>query len=179
MEKCSVCLESTTDGKPIVVLKQKGSGGVNLASVKRGSDLKGDTVHINYRRIHCRENTIKHSLAYNQQLDEQCSELRSAHRLFNFQEYCGQSAKSGLKRSRNSDVYQVRTHDFQDSVLLACRNRNDKWSNSVSGRLASMNDLHAADTIYHQQCSSNFRTGKNVPSIHFTDTVGSAKKPKL
>jgi hypothetical protein len=27
-----------------------------------------------------------------------------------------------------------------------------------------MADLHAADSIYHQTCSVNFRTGKQIPS---------------
>ena len=49
-------------------------------------------------------------------------------------------------------MFPVRTHEFQASVLQACRSRKDKWSDAVYGRIAFVNDLHAADAIYHQQC---------------------------
>ena len=44
-----------------------------------------------------------------------------------------------------------------------CNLRKDEWAETVLGRVASVNDLCAADAVYHQQCSSNFRTGKQLP----------------
>ena len=42
-----------------------------------------------------------------------------------------------------------------------------------------MNDLPAADAVYHQQCSSNFRTGKNVPTRFSVDPGDTQKGQKL
>ena len=72
----------------------------------------------------------------------------------------------------------VRTHEFQASVFQACRSRKDKWSNAVSGRIAFVNDLPAADAVYHQQCSVNFKTGKNIPNKLSTDTADTTKRFK-
>ena len=92
--------------------------------------------------------------------------LRSVQTRFNFREhclFCGQSALYDNKL-RDNDVFPVRTGDFMITVLKECQTRNDSWSQIVQGRVASVNDLHAADARYHQQCSSNFRTGKNIPA---------------
>jgi hypothetical protein len=53
----------------------------------------------------------------------------------------------------------VRTKDFQINIEKICRERNDSWS-----RIQFVQDLHAADTVYHPKCSVNFRTGKSVSS---------------
>ena len=34
----------------------------------------------------------------------------------------------------------------------------------MHGRLASVNELRAEGAVYHSQCSSNFRTGKGMPT---------------
>ena len=61
------------------------------------------------------------------------------------------------------DVYNVRMLEFQDSIEAICKERNDKWANQVLGRLKFTIDLPAAEAIYHQSCSVNFRTFKNIP----------------
>ena len=43
--------------------------------------------------------------------------------------------------------------------------------------MASINDLPAADAIYHQQCSNNFRTLKNISSS--VDPGDNAKTLKI
>ena len=58
----------------------------------------------------------------------------------------------------------VRTKDFQINIENICRERNDSWSTNVLSRIQFVQDLHAADTVYHQKCSVNFRTGKCLPS---------------
>ena len=45
----------------------------------------------------------------------------------------------------------------------------------VKGRIESVNDLHAADAVYHQICSSNFRTKKPVPAIFSVDDIPAKK----
>ena len=41
--------------------------------------------------------------------------------------------------------------------------RKDAWGQEVLGRIEFTSDLHAYDAVYHQQCSSNFRTFKSKP----------------
>jgi len=36
-------------------------------------------------------------------------------------------------------------------------------------RISSVHDLPAADAMYHQICSSNFRTGKSIPLVFISD----------
>ena len=42
-----------------------------------------------------------------------------------------------------------------------------------------MNDLHAADAGYHNLCSVNFRTFKDIPQQFQTEEIKQCKKPKL
>ena len=53
--------------------------------------------------------------------------------------------------------------EFQESIESVCLERNDKWANQVLGRLKFTIDFPAAEAIYHQSCSVNFRTFKNIP----------------
>ena len=104
---------------------------------------------------------------------------RSVKPSFNTKEhcfFCGQPAKID-RRKRGNDVIPVRTQDFQDSIAQICKERNDEWSEIVLGRLEYAQDLHAADAVYHQACSVNFRTGKQVPLQHCSDD-GSDKDTK-
>lgn len=57
----------------------------------------------------------------------------------------------------------VRTKDFKESVPELCKDRNDDWALTVLARLEYARDIHAADAVYHQQCSVNFRTRKQIP----------------
>ena len=52
---------------------------------------------------------------------------------------------------------------------------NDTWAHTIRGRIEFAQDLHAADAIYHQVCSINFRTGKQLPST-FQATTGEKKR---
>ena len=54
-------------------------------------------------------------------------------------------------------------------MLEACRNRQDDWSLKVKARVEFVPDLPDADTVYHQTCSANFRTGKQVPRKYTHD----------
>ena len=46
----------------------------------------------------------------------------------------------------------------------------------MKGRLNSINDLFAADAVYHQVCSVNFRTNKSIPSQFATENLPQAKR---
>ena len=164
MDNCGIYQEPLSNGKPIVTLQQKGSDGVNRASRLRGDSLQseaGDKVHIDCRRIYCKPESTTNETSTQQQRN-----TRSTQTTFAFPEhclFCGLPAKCKRKRT-DYDVFQVRTTEFKDNLLQVCINRDDEWSTEVSSRLAMVHDLHAADTVYHHQCSNNFRTNKNIPS---------------
>ena len=109
---------------------------------------------------------------YNDQNERTTIARRSTTSRFIFKEhcfFCGQPAKYE-GRKRGYDVIPVRAKDFQDKIQEACRVRNDEWVETVRGRLEFAQDLHAADAVYHQACSVNFRTGKQFPKKHGNDT---------
>jgi hypothetical protein len=70
------------------------------------------------------------------------------------------------RKKSNSDVFPVRTTDFQSTILAVCKTREDDWARTVFGRIQYAQDLHAADAIYHQECSVNFRTGKQISQAY-------------
>lgn len=47
------------------------------------------------------------------------------------------------------------------------------------GKLASINDLHAADAVYHRQCNSNLTAGEGIPSKYVDTIECMAKRPKV
>ena len=92
--------------------------------------------------------------------------LRCKEGEFNFKShcfFCGQLAKAGSKR-KSSDILTVRTIEMKDTILAVCRERGDSWADSVQARILHIHDLHAADAVYHQIYSVNFRTKKQIPS---------------
>jgi hypothetical protein len=96
---------------------------------------------------------------------EQCM-LRSGKSSFNFEEHCllcGQTASNDGNIRENWRTTHVLTTDFQDSVVQVCTDRNDDWSHAVKSRIEYVQDLRAADTVYHRQCCINFRTRKQQP----------------
>ncbi|VDI45292.1 Hypothetical predicted protein [Mytilus galloprovincialis] len=96
-------------------------------------------------------------------ITEPTRDLRSSTPDFEFQKnclFCGYFAKFSESK-RGIDVFPVRTTDFSNTLRNICKERNDEWSEIVLRRLnIAPSDLHAADAIYHQTCSVNFRTEK-------------------
>ena len=92
--------------------------------------------------------------------------------------FCGNTVKFVGKRKSCDEVFRVRTIEFKDTVLSTCQERSDEWAATVQSRILNVHDLHAADSLYHQVCSINFRTGKQIPSIHQIREFKS-KRPKL
>lgn len=83
-----------------------------------------------------------------------------------------------LGKKRKYDVLQVKTIGIKDSILRICQERADSWSDAVKARILHVHDLHAADAVYHQTCSVNFRTKKQMPAAH-EFAVKDVKRPKL
>ena len=173
MEHCVFCRGSLSDGQPTVTIREKGSTSINQASEQRGDDIKtapGQTVHSDCRKQYCNANLINKYLKEktNPTAPTPSCPLRSQSHAFNFQEHCLFCSKPvtcpGKKRSQDDmAVFPVRTDDFKATIETVCKERGDDWALQVQSRIEFAPDLHAADAVYHQVCSSNFRTGKQIP----------------
>ncbi|VDI49935.1 Hypothetical predicted protein [Mytilus galloprovincialis] len=167
-EKCVICQNSISHEDTVVVLGEKGSQSVNKASKSRQDNVvtsAGQKLHQNCRKsytnpkyIALANKDIKHETIMYQHCGRKLNLTLRRHCLF-----CGQLADAVIGSERKSDVYPVRTSEFQCKIEDICRQREDEWALEVRGRLAFVQDLHAADALYHQTCSVNFRTLKQTP----------------
>ncbi|XP_060064476.1 alpha-(1,3)-fucosyltransferase C-like [Ylistrum balloti] len=163
MDKSIICKQVLAGGEAIAHLRQKGSDGINKASRDRGDDAvasPGQKVHVQCRKDYCDQNVIRQD-NNDKAAVSPCAlpSLRSRNEQFNFRDpclFCGQDAKLNDKK-RGIDVYPVRTLLFQSVLLDICRQRSDMWSSEVEKRINMALDLPAADAVYHQSCSVNFR----------------------
>ena len=82
------------------------------------------------------------------------------------------------KKRRQGGVFRVTTLEAKDTVLQTCSERKDEWAEVVQARILHFYDLPAADAIYHQACSVNFRTKKQIPML-FASEQPNLKKRKI
>ena len=170
---CPLCGGNVSEGsEDTVVLREKGSAGINKASQERKDSIivkSGDTVHKTCRNTYTNKHLIAKHLKKNEQPEESNTSshsLRSTEQTFHIRQhclFCGVPAKYDGKK-KGFGVIPVRTTDFDKSILEICTKRQDQWAETVRSRIVSVHDLHAADAVYHHDCSTNFRTGKQVPS---------------
>ncbi|CAC5406040.1 unnamed protein product [Mytilus coruscus] len=83
-------------------------------------------------------------------------------------------ADAVIGRKSKSDVYPVRSSEFQCKIEDICKQLEDEWELEVRGRLEFVQDLHGTDALYHQTCSVNFRTLKQTP-LAFSPPAKKAK----
>jgi hypothetical protein len=165
MGDCCLCREPLSNGKTTVTIREKGAKNINEYSKLRNDSLcvePGQTLHQDCRREYTNMKSFKGA----QQPKAESRVLRSKEQ-FTYKDnclFCGQQASQTDTSKRGIDVFPVRTKDFQINIEKICRERNDSWSTNVLSRIQFVQDLHAADTVYHQKCSVNFRTGKSLPS---------------
>ena len=89
--------------------------------------------------------------------------LRSQNKKFEISQdciFCCQPAQCD-GRQRGYDVFPVKTAAFEMSIRQVWEERKDDWSQDVLGRLSYASDLCVQKTVYHQQCSVNFRTERD------------------
>ena len=67
---------------------------------------------------------------------------------------------------------------MQQKILKACQEQEGGWVDLVRDRVFFVHDLHAADAVYHNLCSTNFRTGKQIPQIFQTSDRKPFKRAK-
>lgn len=170
MDACVFCRVSLKNGEEITQLREKGCNTVNRTSQTRNDTIvttPGQKVHQKCRRDYINANSIKKDMREKDvSITEPTRDLRSSTPDFEFQKnclFCGYFAKFSESK-RGIDVFPVRKTDFSNPLRNICKERNDEWSEIVFRRLnIAPSDLHAADAIYHQTCSVNFRTGKQIP----------------
>ena len=110
-----------------------------------------------------KKNTRPGSNKGKQSVEESASVvLRSVVQEFNFKThcfFCGEEAstrveKKGAKLRR--EIYEFRTTEIRDKVIVRAQKRNDQWGDVVLARAKSVIDLVAAEAKYHKQYYSIF-----------------------
>ena len=186
MDSCIFCQEALKEKESVVILTSKGCEGITRASKTRGDQIHtepGQQVHKQCRRVYCIPNAIS-AYTRNRKLVNNASTsdqfvLRSAEPSFSYKEhclFCGNPDTYDHRRAKGHKLIQVRTREFQTEIQKLCDTRRDKWSERVKGRFNSINDLFAADAVYHQVCSVNFRTNKSIPHQFATEECPQAKR---
>ena len=91
---------------------------------------------------------------------------RSSSTSFDFQKNCFLCAFPVTARENQNKAASCVESRFPEieKKILVCNRGYDDWVLTVYGRIESVNEMHAADAIYHHVCYSNFNTGKQVPS---------------
>lgn len=106
---------------------------------------------------------------------------RKTEESFNFKTdcfFCGTNVDLEDQERGLGDVFRVTTLETKHTVLQTCFERKDEWAEVVRARILHVHDLPAADAIYHQACSVNFRTKKQVP-MQFASEQPDVKKRKI
>ena len=143
---CALC-SKTLDASPTVRLRDKGCSSINKASLDRKLNVRvseGQEVHID-----CRRNFTNKRHNVSAVGNTKLSSTRLTSNKFEFKSkclFCTEFAKLSNKK-RGSDVFPVRTIDFQDNILEICTKRNDTWAREVSERIAQVIDLPAASIL--------------------------------
>jgi predicted secreted protein len=174
-EICVTC-KKQLEKDEFVTLGEKGSAGIDIASEERGDTIKtvaGQKVHKICRRDYCLAQNILRSKRQTTVQGATQNIRRSLERKeessFSFKTdcfYCGTEVKFDGKKGATSG-FKVTTIETKNTVLEICSKRgNDSWAEIVRGRLLHVHDLPAADAIYHQACSVNFRTETQIPKIY-------------
>ena len=160
-----------------VKLQETGKKGVNKASKEKVDDLKvevGDVVHVDCRRINIKKRKSKST-------DDDTSCSTRSQNTFDFHEkcfLCGNSVttKEGKTKGCVTNVAcKFKEIDKKVEAQIALRG-DDPWAIAVNGRMQSINDLRAEDSIYHNNCYSNFCLGRPVPLKYAGDIPGPSSK---
>ena len=180
--ECVICKEPIWNIGEGVVLREKGANGINKASKERGDVINvtaGQSVHKKCRANFTKPQNIAAAARETSQARGK-RVLRSEAQKFNFKEHCLFCGEGDQYQGKKKDfvLVPVRTFEFQKTVPEICNERNDEWARKVSDRIESAIDLHAADALYHQKCSVNFRTRKEIPLVFTSSQEGAAPQKK-
>ena len=85
-------------------------------------------------------------------------------------------------RKSEFSLIPVRTLALRETILKACEKHNNEWVGTVKQCILFAPDPPAANVVYHQKCSVNFKTRQQILQIcssSQSDTPRVAKCPKL
>ena len=159
---CPICRKQLDD---VTTIRQKGAEGINDASCKRGDDIfvaAGCKVHTNCRKVYINPADISNTLI--RYKGETSTVVKRTAHPGSFDSnsdclFCGTKVVLA-----NKDYSFVKTDAFFQAVIDCCNGRSDDWAFTVKGRIEYYwGDLHAADCLYHHTCSTNFRSGRDMP----------------
>ncbi|CAG2255285.1 unnamed protein product [Mytilus edulis] len=165
---CVICNEPLENGQVLITIREKGAKTINEVSSKHRHQnvfvVAGQILHQECRKKYTNAKEIQ-KIGKENTDNDRFDRLTRSSQYFDFREhclFCGQSAQMS-DRKYGIEVYPVRTFEFQQKIDAICKDRKDSWAADVLAKLEYAQDLPAADAIYHQKCSVNFRTGKNIP----------------
>ena len=167
-EKCVICKKNFDSKAEVVTLREKGSAGINRASTERNdfiTTVPGQQVHQNCRREYCLPSNIKGAkkILTSETTSNRRSLTRQAEQCFSFK----------------TDCFFCGTKVEFDTILKICSERGDEWSDTIRARFLNIHDLPAAEAVYHQTCSVNFRTKRKLPKVFEGDKQPAVKKRKV
>ena len=162
---CPFCNTGFDNDVSATVLTAKGVEGIMAASKKRQDKTMkcsvGQKVHTTCRQDYTHEKRIATAMRKrNEKARSESPSLRPREITFNFRTDC---FFCGTQIVGKEVFFPCRTLSIKQAILKKCDERQDVWSDQVRERLSMVHDLHAADAIYHQKCSTNFRTMRVAP----------------
>ena len=169
-----ICKELVKKSSEGAVLYDKGTKSINKASLQRGDDIRanvGESVQIKCRMDYVKQRNIEAAKMKQLQPGEKSVLQSEVIVQFDFRKhclFCSQADKYSGKK-KDFELIPVRTHEFQKTVKQLCQKRNDEWGKKVNGRIQHATDLRAADALYDNKCSINFRTVREIPVRFFSD----------
>lgn len=167
------CKQPLDESEKTVQLTQKGCDSILKAITLRQDSMSvsvGQIVHVKCRKYYTNPNVIekeKRKSDHEKDCHQGSGSLRSSAPGFVYKEhcfFCGCGDSSGGRQDVRR-LIPVRSMDMQKKILQACEKYEGSWVDVVRDRVLFVNDLHAADAVYHNLCSTNFRTGKQIPKI--------------
>ena len=183
IQKCPLCRQEISETCDSSKLTAKGVASLLEASKQRKDDSLvvsiNQLIHNKSRAKYVHKREIKKFLD-NEIGDVQPQMCGSVRRRSTESPFCFKTncflckATCDSSDKRNS---AATTLELKSTVLTTCDQRSDKWGDDVRARLQSINDLPAADAIYHRQCFRNFKSHRSIPKNYASEP--DSKKVKV
>ena len=174
-DACPFCKELFDEGAQTSILTERGLPAIETAKKLRKDEgihcYVGQKVHKQCRERYTNKKYLAGATAQNDEesLENASPNLRSCESTFNYTTdcvFCGNTIAIEMTSGAEATWSKCSTIEMKAKVLTVCDERSDAWSTKVKPRILLVNDLPAADAMYHRQCYSNFLMKKNIPGKH-------------